>query len=78
VHDRQVPVQHDHVVVVHAEPLECRAAVVHHVHRVGVGAQAVGHRAGEHRLILDHQDPHGSMVTYGDVIWPSMFSETPR
>jgi hypothetical protein len=62
VHDRQVTVQHHHVVVVDADAFQRRSAVVDHVHGVRVAAQPLGHRVGQQRLVLDHQDPHAPMV----------------
>jgi len=78
VHDRQVPVEHHHVVVVHAHTFERRAAVVHDVDRMRLVPQALGHRVREQRLVLDHQDPHVSMVTHGDVTSASSFGLTPE
>jgi hypothetical protein len=48
---------------VHADPLERGVAVAHHVHRVRVTAQPLGHRVGEQRLVLHHQDAHPPRVT---------------
>ena len=67
MHHRQIPVQHHHVVVVHVEEFQGGAAVVGQVHRVRVAAQPFGHRVGQQRFVLDHQNAHPDMVTGGGV-----------
>jgi hypothetical protein len=54
VHAGQVAVEHDHVVVVDAEALQRGVAVERDVHGVGVVAQPLGDRLGEHPLVFDH------------------------
>jgi hypothetical protein len=70
MHDGQVTVEHDHVVVVYADAFQGGTAVVRQVDRVRVTAQPLGHRVSEQGFVLDDQDPHASMVTRADVSSP--------
>lgn len=58
MHEREVPVEHDHVVVVHSDALQGGRAVVHDVHGHGLPAQSGGHRIGEQLLVFDDEYAH--------------------
>ena len=61
VDHRQVAVEDDDVVVVDADPLQRRGAVVHDVDGHGLPAQPGGHRIGEQLLVLDDEYAHGRL-----------------
>lgn len=63
--EREVPVEHDHVVVVHSDALQGRGAVVHDVDGHGLPAQSGGHRIGEQLLVLDDEYAHGAFPSVG-------------
>lgn len=58
VHEREVPVEDDHVVVVDADALQGGRTVVHDVDGHGLPAQSGGHRIGEQLLVLDDEYAH--------------------
>jgi hypothetical protein len=65
--DRQVAVEHHHVVVVDRQPLEGGVAVVGHVDGHGVPAQATGDGVGQQPLVLHDQHPHPVIMDGGAV-----------
>ena len=58
VHEREVAVEDDHVVVVDADAFQGGRAVVHDVDGHGLPAQSGGHRIGEQLLVLDDEYAH--------------------
>jgi hypothetical protein len=58
VDDRQVAIQHDHVVVVDAEPFQRLVPVIGHVDGQRLAAQPLRDGVREEFLVLDHQDTH--------------------
>ena len=64
----QVQVQADHVVGVHAEPVERGPAVAGDVDGVALASQAGRHRAGEIVFVLDHEDPHAALPVAGAIL----------
>ncbi len=62
VHAREVPIEHDDVVVGEGNPAERLAAVESDVDGDPLAAQDGRHGLGEPRMILDHQHPHRSLL----------------
>ena len=60
VNDRQIAVEHDHVIRRLRGGLQRRRAVVHGVHRHPRLTQPLSDPAGKGRVVLDHQHPHPS------------------
>ncbi|CAM5717893.1 hypothetical protein SGLAM104S_06488 [Streptomyces glaucescens] len=58
VHEREVAVEDDHVVVVDADAFQGGRTVVHDVDGHGLPAQPGGHRIGEQLLVLDDEYAH--------------------
>jgi hypothetical protein len=58
VHQWEVTVEDDHVVVVDADALQGSRTVVHDVDGHGLPAQSGGHRIGEQLLVLDDEYAH--------------------
>ena len=58
VQRREVPVEHDDVVGMHARVEERLRPVERDVDRRALAAQAAGDRVGDARLVLGDQDPH--------------------
>ena len=69
MHEGEVAVEDDHVVVVDADALQGGRAVVHDVDGHGLPAQSGGHRIGEQLLVLDDE--------YAHVACPSSVARTP-
>ena len=62
VHDRQVAVEHDHVIRRLPGGLQRRRAVMHGVHGHPGLAQPLSNPAGQRRMVLDHQHPHPAIM----------------
>jgi len=58
VHDRQVAVEHDHVIGRLCGGVQCCSAVVDDVRGHPGLAQPLRDPAGKRRVVLDHQHPH--------------------
>jgi hypothetical protein len=58
VHDRQVAVEHDHVVLRLRGGIECGRAVVHRVDGHPRLTQPLRDPAGKRRMVLDHEHAH--------------------
>ncbi|EGJ74267.1 putative two-component regulator CutR [Streptomyces sp. Tu6071] len=58
MHEGEVAVQDEDVVVVDLDALQGRGSVVHDVDRHGLPAQSGGHRIGEQLLVLDDEYAH--------------------
>ena len=67
VDEREVAVEHDHVVVVDPDALQGGGAVVHDVDGHGLPAQSGGHRIGEQLLVLDDEYAHVAVPSSGPV-----------
>jgi hypothetical protein len=57
---RQVAIEHDDVVLVHARLVQRLGAVVGDIHRHGLAAQAAGDRVGEAGFVFGDQYTHGT------------------
>ena len=55
---RQAAVQHDHVVVVHADLAGGFSAVIGHVGSYALVREAFGHQVGQGPAVVHYQDPH--------------------
>jgi hypothetical protein len=62
VHHRQVPVEHDHVVLVHAEAFERGVPVIDDVDGERLAPQPLGHGVREEPLVLHDQDAHAAIL----------------
>ena len=67
MNDRQVAVEHDHVIRRLRGGLQGRRAVEHRVHRHPRLTQPLSDPAGKGRMILDHQHPHPAKYAPVDV-----------
>ncbi len=67
VHDRDVAVEHDGVVVVDGEALERRTPVVHGIRGDRLTAQAVADRLREIDLVFDHEHAHVNLGGHDDL-----------
>ena len=65
MHDRQVAVEHDHVIRRPRGGLQRRRAVVDGVHGHPRLTQPLSDPAGKRRMVLDHQHPHPHQVCAG-------------
>ena len=67
VHDRQVAVEHDHVIGRLRGGVQRRRAVVHGVHGHPGLTQPLSDPAGKRRMVLDHQHPHPTSMRRPDM-----------
>jgi hypothetical protein len=67
VHDRQVAVEHDHVIGRLRGGVQRRRAVVHGVHGHPGLTQPLSDPVGKRRMVLDHQHPHGHQYAPADM-----------
>ena len=62
MHDRQIAVEHDHVISRLRGGLQCRRAVVHGVHGHPGLTQPLSDPPGQRRMVLGHEHPHPAIM----------------
>ncbi len=62
MHDRQVAVENDNVIVRRPGSIQSRRAVMHGVHGHPGPTQPLSDPASEYRMVLNHQHPHLSSM----------------